>query len=413
MDNQSSEPGTDEPSADTTKVRSISLVTVSRDKRLMGTAAAAVLVAALGGFALARCSVDDANVQLGAAKSAEQNPGAEADALNMTQAMINSAGVLTERVTAGGLSGEIISQAVVAAAPGGEAIVTARAGGAVTRLFKRLGDPVSRGEALAIVESRDAAQIAADRTAAGARATLAQRNLSRERYLFEQKVSPRVDLERAQAEASSAEAEARRANVAAGAANVTSDGRGVVVASPISGRVTSENVSLGAFVQPETELFRVADPRQVQIEAAVGPADAMRIQAGDTAVVELQDGRTIGARVRSVTPTLSGETRAATAVLDVSGVLQPGLAVRVRIVPRVSGTSSAIVVPEDAVQSLEGRDVVFLRTPKGFRAQNVTLGQRSAGRVEIVSGLKPGMTIATRNAFLLKAEIGKDAGEEH
>ena len=38
--------------------------------------------------------------------------------------------------------------------------------------------------------------------------------------------------------------------------------------------------------------------------------------------------------------------------------------------------------------------------------------QRSAGRVEIVSGLQAGQAIATRNAFLLKAELGKGAGEE-
>ena len=40
-------------------------------------------------------------------------------------------------------------------------------------------------------------------------------------------------------------------------------------------------------------------------------------------------------------------------------------------------------------------------------------GQRSAGRVEILAGLRAGETIATRNAFLLKAEFGKGAGEEH
>ncbi|WP_163525983.1 efflux RND transporter periplasmic adaptor subunit, partial [Klebsiella oxytoca] len=73
-------------------------------------------------------------------------------------------GVTTETVNPGGLAAEIVAQATVAPSPTGEAIVTARAGGAVTRVFKRLGDPVRRGEALAIVESRDAAQIAADRT---------------------------------------------------------------------------------------------------------------------------------------------------------------------------------------------------------------------------------------------------------
>lgn len=387
---------------------------IQQDKRLYGGVAAAVLVAALGGFGVARCTADTPPTATETStKPEEAKNAASADTLVMTPAAIKDAGVVTETITAGGLGAEIVSQAIVSPSPTGEAIVTARAGGAVTRILKRLGDPVRAGEALAVVESRDAAQIAADRTAAGAKAVLAQKSLARERYLYDQKVSARVDLEQAQAEAASAAAEAQRARVAAGAANITSDGRGVVLASPISGRVTSMKVSLGAFVQPETELFRVADPRQIQINAAVGAADASRLAAGDKALVELPDGRTVEARVRAVTPTLSGETRAATAVLDVAGgVLQPGLAVRVRMMPSRSATTNAIVVPEEAVQSVNGRDVVFVRTANGFRATPITTGQRSAGRIEIASGLEAGRAIATRNAFLLKAELGKGAGEE-
>jgi len=146
--------------------------------------------------------------------------------------------------------------------------------------------------------------------------------------------------------------------------------------------------------------------------AALGRADYVTGQ-GQKSIIDLPDGTTTSARVRAVTPTLSGETRAATAVLDViGGRLQPGLAVRVRLFPSRGGASSAIVVPEEAVQSLNARDVVFVRTPKGFKAVPVTTGQRSAGRIEIVSGLAAGQTIATKNAFLLKAELGKGAGEE-
>src|SRR3546814_10724103 len=145
--------------------------------------------------------------------------------------------------------------------------------------------------------------------------------LARERHLYEQKVTARADYGQGQAEAAAAAAEARRAQVAAGAASVTRDGSGAIVASRISGRVTAESVSLGAFVQPETELFRIADPSKVQIEAAVGPIDAQRLAPGDRAIIELPDGRTIDARVRAVTPGLGGETRSATAVLDVTGSL--------------------------------------------------------------------------------------------
>ncbi|AMG76516.1 efflux RND transporter periplasmic adaptor subunit [Sphingopyxis granuli] len=384
---------------------------ITQDKRLLGGVAGAVLLAAIGGFSVARYTAEP-SPEAQKTENAEEGTVAHADNLAMTEEAIGKAGIAVEAVRAGGLGSEILAQATVTAAPAGEAIVTARAGGAVTQVFKRLGDPVKAGETLAVVQSRDAAQIAAERTAANAKAALAQKNLARERQLYEQKVSARVDYEQAQAEAVAATAEARRAQVAASAANITRDGGGAIVASPISGRVTAESVTLGAFVQPETELFRVADPSKVQIEAAVGPTDAQRLAPGDRAVVELPDGRTIEARVRAITPGLAGDTRSATAVLDVRGSLQPGLAVRVRLLPSRGEASNAIVIPDEALQTLEGRDIVLVRTKQGFRARNVTIGQRSAGRVEISSGLKPGDMIATKNAFLLKAELGKGAGEE-
>lgn len=381
---------------------------IMQNKRVLGGAMAAVLIAAIGGFTVARFIPSP---EVPTAQKTEEKTKQPADSVVLTPEAIQNAGIVVETVDSGDFGAEIVAQATVTASPAGDAIITARAGGAVTRVFKRLGDPVRAGETLAIVESRDAAQIAADREAANAKALFAQRSLARERLLFEQKVSARVDYERAQAEAAAAAAEARRAQTAASAANVTADGRGVEVVSPISGQVTAQSTALGAFVQPETQLFRVADPSEIQIEAAVGPADAERIVVGDRAVVELPDGRTVRANVRSVTPTLSGETRAATAVLDVPPGLQPGLAVRVRLVPSRGATSMSVVVPEDALQTLEGRDVVFTRTPQGFRAVPVRVGQRSAGRVEILSGLQSEQTIATRGAFLLKAELGKNSGE--
>jgi cobalt-zinc-cadmium efflux system membrane fusion protein len=92
------------------------------------------------------------------------------------------------------------------------------------------------------------------------------------------------------------------------------------------------------------------------------------------------------------------------------GGLTQGQGLRARIRPG-GGDDGRIALPEEAVQSVEGRDVVFVRTATGFQATNVVAGQRSGGRIEIVDGLKPGMTVATRGAFLLKAELGKGEAE--
>src|SRR5256885_5647344 len=169
-------------------------------------------------------------------------------------------GIVTEPVTAGNLSVDVLAPGTVTAAPNGEAVVTAHAAGTIVRLAKQSGDAVSVGETLAMVESREAASMVADRTVAESKATLARSALAREQELYNQRVTPRQDLERAQAELAVADAEVRRAREAAEASHVTPDGR-IAVVSPLGGNITSATAALGTFVQPDTELFRIADSR--------------------------------------------------------------------------------------------------------------------------------------------------------
>lgn len=386
-------------------------------KKLIAGAAIAALVLGGGGVMLGRTVFAPATTASAVAEEGEhgeeENHGPEGF-VAMDDARAKAAGIVTEATQAGGLGAEIIAQGVVAAAPNGEAVLTARADGALTRIVKQLGDSVSAGETIAYLESRDAGSIAAERSAASARLIAARAAYAREKKLFDARVTARQDLEAAQATLAEAEAEARRTQSAAGAAKITGDGRFLAVTSLISGRITKADATLGSYVAAGTELFRVADPRKIQINASVLPADARRVQPGDRAVIELLGGDTINATVRAVTPSLDPESKAATIVLvpDGFGQLTPGQGLRVRITPRNAAPSASVGVPEEAVQSVEGRDVVFVQTAKGFQATNVTIGQRGAGRIEIVAGLKPGAVVATKGAFLLKAELGKGSVEE-
>ncbi len=369
--------------------------------------AALVIIAAGSGFGIARWTGQP--VLVPAAAPAPAGPAT----LKIDPKEIAAAGIIVEPAVGGNLNAEILAPATTTAQPNGVATLTAHAEGMISRLNKRLGDPVRAGEVLAVVDSKDAAQIASDRASAEARAVLARRIAEQEDALFQQGATSKRSLQTAQASLAAAEADARRSRSAAATVNLASDGHSVAVISPLSGRITAQTAALGAYVRTETELFRISDPRLVQVEAQLAAIDAARVQPGDPAILMLPNGATARAVVRSVTPALDPQTRTQTAVLSVpDGLpLAPGETLQVRISLK-STAATGIVLPEEAVQMIDGRDAVFARTNNGFIVRHVAVGSRGTGRASIISGLQPGEQIATRNAFLLKAELGKGAEDE-
>ena len=382
------------------------------DKTRLYTGAAIGLVAAAAlGFGAARLTQSPAPAPAPTEAAAPAKPS---NTVAMTQQALSASQITVAPAASGELDAAILASATVEATPDAEAVLTARAPGTVSRIMVRIGDLVRAGQTLALVESRDASQIAADRSAASARVTLAARQLERERGLLAQGVTPRADYEAAQANLAVAQADARRASAAAGAARVSGDGRSVAVVSPVSGRVTNAGANLGQFVAAETELFRVADPRRLQITASVPPADAGRVREGDRVELTTTDGRKIEGRVRSSTGVVDPQSRTATVIITpTSGgsTLAPGQLVQARILASGGAAKSGVMVPQDAVQTLGSDTVVFVRTGQGFRAQPVQVGSRSGGMVAITGGLAAGTQIATTNAFLLKAEIEKESAE--
>lgn len=383
-------------------------------KQLIAGVAAAALIAGVGGVLIGRSMSDEPTAveQVQEAEAEGEEHGPEGFVPMTAQRMAASA-ISVERVAPGSLLQEIIAQASVTAPPEGQALLTARADGAVVKINKRLGDPVGAGETVALLESREAAAFVAERNAAAAQAQAARAAAAREQRLFNAKITARQDLEAAIAARGSAEAELQRAEAAVRTAGVVGDGRYLAVRSPISGRITEVDTQLGAFVAAGTELFNVSDPRRIQVEAAVPAPEAQRIQPGDRAIVELPNGGIVEAVVRSVTSSVDPQSRAAAVVLQMNGApggLKQGQSVRARITPRGSETRG-IILPEEAVQQVEGRDVVFVQVRGGFQAIPVSIGSRSNGRVEILEGLRAGQLVVTQGAFVLKSQLGASEAE--
>ena len=314
-----------------------------------------------------------------------------------------------------GTAVELTFSATVAASPNGSAVIDARAAGVVQRVSKTLGDYVRQGEAVARIESAEAAALASQLNAARARATELSFAHEREERLYEANVTAQQDLEAAAANLAVAQAELRRAEAAAAAAGVSRDGRSLAVTSPISGRISEAPVVLGSFVSPGETLYRVINPSLLQVEVAVSAANVAQISPGDEATLFLPDGRGIDGRVRSVSPAVSTDNRAAIAVVSVAGGIpgvQPGAFFEARIRPAGQMDVNRVSVPADAIQVVDGRDVVFRRVKGGFQVQPISIGERSAGRVTILSGLEPGTPIAMENTFFLKAQLEKE-GASH
>ncbi|WP_184719128.1 efflux RND transporter periplasmic adaptor subunit [Caulobacter sp.] len=382
---------------------------MSNDRKTLLTAVAvsSLLAAGVGAFAGKALLAP----KVAPAAEAGEDHAGEKPHVTITPERIAADGITLMTLSGGGLDAAVSAQATVVATPHGAATLAARADGAIVRINKRLGDPVSAGEVVAVIESRDAAAISAERSAAAAKVVAARQALARERKLFDARITARQDLEAAQAAAAIAEAELGRATSASAAAGVSGNGRTLAVTSPISGHITASTATLGAYVTAGSELFRVADPDSIEIQAALPVSDAQRVKPGNPAVVETANG-SVPAIVRSVTPGLDAESRSATAVLAVTGpsqMLTPGQALRARITPRnaATGASDRFAVPDEAVQSVNGADVVFVRTKAGFEPRPVRVGRRGGGQVEIISGVRAGDQIASKGAFLLKAELGK------
>ncbi len=185
------------------------------------------------------------------------------------------------------------------------------------------------------------------------------------------------------------------------------------VTAPIAGTVLARNVSIGDLAG-ESPLFEIADLSKLWVDLHVFGADGDRLAPGLPVRVErLSDGAHAELSIERVLPgaATASQSTVARAVLDnADGRWRPGSAVRARVA--TAQRDAALTVPLSALQRLEGRDVVFVREGDEYEARTVRLGERDAGRVEILSGLHAGEPVVVEQSYLIKADIGK-AGAAH
>jgi membrane fusion protein, heavy metal efflux system len=355
----------------------------------------------------------------GHAHAGEGHGHAEGE-LPMTAEQIEAAGIRLAEIGGGTIARRVSVPGTVTASADRLARVPARVAGTVAELRRRLGDQVAAGDVLAVVESREIAEAKADHLAALRSEALARTTFERERRLWERRISAEQDYLKARTEAEEARirVDLTRAKLSAlglGAQEIaalpgqpTDALRRQEVRAPLAGRVTDRRIDLGGAVAPDTDAFVVADLSVVWVEMAIPAADLAFVREGQAVTVSGGAEPPGEGRIIFVSPVLDTQTRTARAVAELpnpDGTWRPGAFVTAGIATEERAVE--VLVPVEALQTLEGETIVFVRTEEGFEKREVVLGRRDERGAEVVFGLDAGERVATANSFVLKAELGK------
>ncbi len=178
------------------------------------------------------------------------------------------------------------------------------------------------------------------------------------------------------------------------------------VYAPRDGVIISKDCALGEAATVEKALFEVADLSTVWADISVFPRYQHLLRKGAPVSFVAHDGHTATGAIKYISPIIDHQTRTFTARCVLVGAdedFTPGAFVRARV--EVERANAPVVVPLEAVQTLEGERVVFVPSPNGFVSAVVEEGLADERNVEIVGGLAPGAKYVAVGAFALKAQM--------
>ncbi|MBS2034233.1 efflux RND transporter periplasmic adaptor subunit [bacterium] len=252
-------------------------------------------------------------------------------------------------------------------------------------------------------------------------ARLARDHLAREEQVGRLGLLANKEIQEAEANLERAQERAKHLREGLEALQADPEGHGSLtqIRAPISGTVTSRPISLGESVTPDEELFTLVNAERLWLWVNVLESELSKLRAGQHVEVSVTafPGETFPGTIGYIAPELDEKTRAARAQVLIRNQdlrLKPAMVAQVRV---VTSSARSMVIPEAALQKVQELDVVYVVKKSDeqdweFERRPVVVSGRSAGWVQISSGLKLGERIASDGSGLLKGEDLKGSLEE-
>ena len=351
--------------------------------------------------------------------------------VHLSEQQLQSLGINVETLDFGSASSTIARPAGINYDLDNIAKVGPRIEAKVVRVLKDLGDRVSRGEPLVLMNSVELGKAKAEYIRLQARLKSEKARYEREQSLYDQEISSQAELLEAEATFEEARAElnavaealrlyglsdATIQNIETGSDQPLSR---YYLTSPISGVVQERNLSPGQTVSSTETPIHIANLSEMWVFIDAYEQDIQYIEQGQTVNVSVRSipDKTFKGTVNWISYALEEGSRTMpvrAVVKNRDRQLRAGMFGTARI--QTGQERNIAVIPVDAVQTIEGESRVFVPGDEdgSFRPVTVRLGAENEGMVEITSGLQPGDKVVTGGAFDLKSALtSKSRSADH
>jgi membrane fusion protein (multidrug efflux system) len=268
--------------------------------------------------------------------------------------------------------------------------VSPQTGGALTRVYVKIGDYVTKGQKIATIDNsilRNSMQ------EVEIQLETAKTIFERQKNLWDQKIGTEVQYIQAKSTVESLE---RRINT------LKSQDVFNVVVSPISGVVDEVRLKAGEIAAPGIGIVRIVNFSDLKVVANVPDTYAGTISKGDMVKIKFPDlQKEIAAKLSYVSQTINQVSRTFTVEAKVPNfdkALKPNLTAIMNVNDQSKG--AAIVITESFVQNTEQGSIVYVAETEGnkkiARAKVVKTGLSYDGKIEIISGLSSGDLLITQ-----------------
>jgi cobalt-zinc-cadmium efflux system membrane fusion protein len=369
-------------------------------------------------------------------ETAPSAPDARKAGLQVATALQQKWGITTEQPARSATASAVTLPGVLRLDERHTVQITSLLEGKVVSLGAELGASVRKNQVLVTIHAPALAQAKTAFLQAAARAELTTREYERARMLLQQEaidqkeaLRRKTDFENANTEFGVAESNLHSFGLDQPAvdallrhARQPGDGNRhdeladpyLQVASPIDGRVIERDVITGQHILPERMLFTVANLSTLWAVLDAREPDLPFLVAGRKVRIRtsVYAGRTWDGRIIHVGDVVDEKSRTVKVRVETPNdglLLKPNMYIQGDVLEAVS-TREVLTVPAEAVQTINGEPVVFVRLGTDrFVVRPVEPGERSGARRIILRGLDGSEAVVVTGSFNLKAELLKSS----